>query len=75
MLRRLIVIFPLFWNAAASGAEAEIAPVPPACPTTAILLEADPATLAATFDAVVYGRALTPAQLDALSGGVRSLQP
>jgi iron complex transport system substrate-binding protein len=35
----------------------------------------EPATLAATFNALVYGRVLTPTQLDAVLGGVRSLQP
>jgi len=35
----------------------------------------EPATIAATFYAVVYGRALTPLQLDAVLGGVRSIQP
>ena len=35
----------------------------------------DPRTLAALFNAVVYGRALTAPQLDALLAGVRSLQP
>ena len=35
----------------------------------------EPATLAATFNAVVYGRALTPPQLDAVLGGVRAIQP
>ncbi len=32
-------------------------------------------SIAATFHAVVYGRALTPQQLDAVLGGVRSIQP
>lgn len=36
---------------------------------------AEPRTLAALFNAVVYGRALTGSQLDALLAGVRSLQP
>jgi iron complex transport system substrate-binding protein len=36
---------------------------------------ADPRTLAALFNAVVYGRALTAPQLDALLAGVHSLQP
>jgi iron complex transport system substrate-binding protein len=35
----------------------------------------DPRTLAALFNAVVYGRALTPAQLDAVLTGVHVLQP
>jgi iron complex transport system substrate-binding protein len=35
----------------------------------------EPANAAATFYAVVYGRALTPAQLDSVLDGVRSLQP
>jgi iron complex transport system substrate-binding protein len=35
----------------------------------------EPAPLAATFNAVVYGRALTPSQLDAVLGGVRAIQP
>jgi iron complex transport system substrate-binding protein len=35
----------------------------------------EPATIAATFNAVVYGRALTPAQLDTVLGDVRPLQP
>lgn len=35
----------------------------------------EPAMLAATFNAVVYGRALTQPQLDAVLGGVRSMQP
>ena len=35
----------------------------------------EPATLAATFNAVVYGRALTPAQLDTVLAGVHSLKP
>ncbi len=35
----------------------------------------EPESLAATFNAVVYGRALTQPQLDAVLGGVRSLQP
>jgi iron complex transport system substrate-binding protein len=35
----------------------------------------EPATLAATFHAVVYGRALTQTQFDAVLGGVRSIQP
>ena len=34
----------------------------------------EPASIAATFYAVVYGRALTPPQLDAVLGGVRSIQ-
>jgi iron complex transport system substrate-binding protein len=36
---------------------------------------ADPRTLAALFNAVVYGRALTAPQLDAVVAGARSLQP
>jgi iron complex transport system substrate-binding protein len=35
----------------------------------------EPATLAATFNAVVYGRALAPAQLDSVLTGIHSLQP
>ena len=35
----------------------------------------DPVTLAALFNSVVYGRALTPAQLDGVLAGVHSLQP
>ncbi len=35
----------------------------------------EPATLAATFNAVVHGRALTRPQLDAVLDGVRSIQP
>lgn len=35
----------------------------------------EPASMAATFHAVVYGHALTPPQLDAVLGGVRSIQP
>jgi len=35
----------------------------------------EPATIAATFYAVVYGRALTPPQLDAVLAGVRPVQP
>jgi len=35
----------------------------------------EPESLAATFNAVVYGRALTQPQLDAVLGGVRSIQP
>jgi iron complex transport system substrate-binding protein len=35
----------------------------------------EPASIAATFHAVVYGRALTPPQLDAVLGDVRSIQP
>lgn len=35
----------------------------------------EPASTAAAFYAVVYGRALTPEQLDAVLGGVRSIQP
>lgn len=35
----------------------------------------DPRTLAALFNAVVYGRALTAPELDALLAGVHSLQP
>jgi iron complex transport system substrate-binding protein len=35
----------------------------------------DPHTLAATFNAVVYGRSLTAPQLDALLSGARSIQP
>ncbi len=35
----------------------------------------DPRTLAAVFNAVVYGRALTAAQLDALVAGAHPLQP
>jgi iron complex transport system substrate-binding protein len=35
----------------------------------------EPTTIAATFNAVVYGRALTPQQLDAVLGGVRTIQP
>lgn len=35
----------------------------------------EPAALAATFNAVVYGRALTPAQLDTVLAGVHTLQP
>ena len=34
----------------------------------------DPRTLAALFNAVIYGRALTASQLDAVVAGVRSLQ-
>jgi iron complex transport system substrate-binding protein len=35
----------------------------------------DPATLAALSNAVVYGRTLTPAELDAVLAGVRPIQP
>jgi iron complex transport system substrate-binding protein len=35
----------------------------------------DPAMLAAMFHAVVYGRALTPAQLDGVLAGVHPMQP
>jgi iron complex transport system substrate-binding protein len=35
----------------------------------------DPRTLAALFNAVVYGRALTASQLDVVVGGTHSLQP
>jgi iron complex transport system substrate-binding protein len=35
----------------------------------------EPTSMAATFYAVVYGRALTPQQLDTVLGGVRSIQP
>jgi iron complex transport system substrate-binding protein len=35
----------------------------------------DPVLLAARFNAVVYGHALTPAQLDTVLAGVHSLQP
>ena len=35
----------------------------------------EPAVIGATFSAVVYGRALTQTQLDAVLGGVRSIQP
>jgi iron complex transport system substrate-binding protein len=35
----------------------------------------EPATIAATFNAVVYGRALTPSQLDTVLVGVHSLKP
>jgi iron complex transport system substrate-binding protein len=35
----------------------------------------DPITLASLFNATVYGRALTPAQLDTVLAGVHSLQP
>lgn len=35
----------------------------------------DPVTLAAMFNAVVYGRALSSAQLDSLLAGVHSMQP
>jgi iron complex transport system substrate-binding protein len=35
----------------------------------------EPASLAALFNAVVYGRALTPEQLKSVLGGVRSIQP
>ena len=35
----------------------------------------EPATIAATFHAIVYGRALTSQQLDAVLGGVRAIQP
>jgi iron complex transport system substrate-binding protein len=35
----------------------------------------DPLTLAALFNATVYGRALTPAQLETVLGGVPSVQP
>ena len=35
----------------------------------------DPRTLAALFNAVVYDRALTPAQLDTLLSGARPIQP
>jgi iron complex transport system substrate-binding protein len=35
----------------------------------------DPATLAATFNAVVYGHVLTPAELHTLLAGVRTLPP
>ena len=34
----------------------------------------DPRTLAATFNAVIYGRVLTAAQLDALLSGARTIQ-
>jgi len=33
----------------------------------------DPATLAATFNAVVYGHVLTPAELQTVLGGARTL--
>jgi hypothetical protein len=36
---------------------------------------ADPRTLAATFNALVYGRAPTAQQLDAMLAGAHSLQP
>jgi iron complex transport system substrate-binding protein len=36
---------------------------------------ADPRTLAATFNAVIYGRALTAPQLDSLLSGARTIQP
>lgn len=39
------------------------------------LAGSDPRTVAASFNAVVYGRALTAAQLDALLAGIRPLQP
>jgi len=35
----------------------------------------EPVSMAATFHAVVYGRALTPHQLDAVLGGIRSIHP
>jgi iron complex transport system substrate-binding protein len=35
----------------------------------------DPVTLASLFNATVYGRALTPAQLDTVLAGVHPLQP
>jgi iron complex transport system substrate-binding protein len=35
----------------------------------------EPAVIAASFNAVVYGHALTPTQLDAVLGGVRSIRP
>jgi iron complex transport system substrate-binding protein len=35
----------------------------------------EPAALAATFNAVVYGRALTPAQLETVLAGVHAIQP
>jgi iron complex transport system substrate-binding protein len=35
----------------------------------------EPASLAAMYNAVVYGRALTPAQLDTVLAGVRAVQP
>jgi iron complex transport system substrate-binding protein len=35
----------------------------------------DPKTLVALFNAVVYGRVLTPPQLDALLAGIHSVQP
>jgi len=35
----------------------------------------EPASLAALFNAVVYGHTLTPAQLNAVLGGVRPIQP
>ena len=35
----------------------------------------EPSAIAATFHAVVYGRALTPQHLDAVLGGIRSIQP
>jgi iron complex transport system substrate-binding protein len=35
----------------------------------------DPRTLAATFNAVTYGRVLTASQLDALLSGARTIQP
>jgi iron complex transport system substrate-binding protein len=35
----------------------------------------EPASIAATFNAVVYGRALTAEKLDAVLGGIHSIQP
>ena len=35
----------------------------------------DPRTLATRFNAVVYGRALTASEVDALIGGAHSMQP
>jgi len=35
----------------------------------------EPAAVASLFNAVVYGRALTPAQLETVLGGVRPIQP
>jgi iron complex transport system substrate-binding protein len=35
----------------------------------------EPSSIAATFHAVIYGRALIPRQLDAALGGIRSIQP
>ena len=73
MLRRLIFVLPLLCSGAAWAAEVHVVPADP--PAAISLAAIAPPTIAATFDAVVYGLALTQSQLDAVLSGVRSIQP